>query len=537
MTDMRRFIERMPKAELHVHVEGTLEPEMKFDLARRNGIQLPYRSVDEMRAAYDFDDLPSFLKMYYEGMSVLRTEQDFYDLTTAYLTKAHSQNVVYAEMFFDPQAHAVRGIDYDTVIRGIRRAQVDAEDKLGIRTQLIMCFLRDMSADSAMATLEQSLPYKNWIIGVGLDSDEKGNPPIKFKDVFDRARAEGYRLTMHCDVDQENSTRHIWQTLDDIGVDRIDHGVNSLEDEALCDEIMRRGLALTVCPISNKCITGSLKALEVRRMLEKGMRATVNSDDPAYFLGYVQENLVATQEEADLSAGSGRPACRQRLRGELAAGGGAAWPARPTGGLCGVGGGSLTMPHSDHALATRFLDVIEQDIVPLTRAGVARGDKVFGGAILRKSDLSLVIAATNRETENPLYHGEISTLNAFFALPGEARPPPEDCLFLSTHEPCSLCLSAITWAGFDNFHYLFGYVDTRDAFNIPHDLRILSEVFRIENGDYARENAFWRCRSVDELIGIKSEHLKERIRRLQALYDELSSVYQGSKDDNDIPLR
>ena len=301
MTDMRRFIEGMPKAELHVHVEGTLEPEMKFDLARRNGVELPYRSVDEMRAAYDFDDLPSFLKMYYEGMSVLVTEQDFCDLTAAYLAKAHAQNVVYAEIFFDPQPHVVRGIDYDTVIRGIRRAQVDAQDTLGIRTQLIMCFLRDMSADSAMATLEQSLPYRDWIIGVGLDSDEKGNPPIKFKAVFDRARAEGYRLTMHCDVDQENSTRHIWQTLEDIRVDRIDHGVNSLEDESLCDEIVRRGLALTVCPISNKCITGSHKALEVRRMLEKGMRATVNSDDPAYFLGYVQENLIATQEEADLS--------------------------------------------------------------------------------------------------------------------------------------------------------------------------------------------------------------------------------------------
>ena len=301
MTDMRRFIERMPKAELHVHVEGTLEPELKFDLARRNGIELPYQSVEAMRAGYDFDDLPSFLKVYYEGMSVLETEQDFYDLTTAYLTKAHSQNVLYAEIFFDPQAHTSRGIAYDTGIRGIRRAQVDAQDKLDIRTQLIMCFLRDMSAESAMATLEQSLPYKDWIVGVGLDSDEEGNPPIKFKAVFVRARAEGYRLTMHCDVDQENSTRHIWQTLDDIGVDRIDHGVNALEDEALCDEIMRRGLALTVCPISNDSISGSLKALEVRRMLELGMRATVNSDDPAYFAGYMNENLVATQEAADLS--------------------------------------------------------------------------------------------------------------------------------------------------------------------------------------------------------------------------------------------
>ena len=301
MTDMRRFIERMPKAELHVHVEGTLEPELKFDLARRNGIELPYESVEEMRAAYDFDDLPSFLRVYYEGMSVLLTEQDFHDLTTAYLTRAHSQNVLYAEMFFDPQAHTTRGIAYDTVIRGIRRAQVDAQDKLGIRTQFIMCFLRDMSAESAMATLEQSLAYKDWIVGVGLDSDEKGNPPIKFKAVCARARAEGYRLTMHCDVDQENSTRHIRQTLDDIGVDRIDHGVNALEDEALCEEIIRRGLALTVCPISNGYVTDSLKAVEVRRMLEKGMRATANSDDPAYFPGYMNENLIATQEAAGLA--------------------------------------------------------------------------------------------------------------------------------------------------------------------------------------------------------------------------------------------
>ena len=291
----------MPKAELHVHVEGTLEPELKFELARRNSIELPYESVAEMRAAYDFDDLPSFLQVYYEGMSVLRTEQDFYDLTTAYLTKVHSQNVLYAEMFFDPQAHTTRGIAFDAVIRGIRRAQEDAKERLGIRTQLIMCFLRDMSAESAMATLDESLPHKDWIVGVGLDSDERGNPPVKYKEVFTRARAEGFRLTMHCDVDQENSTRHIWQTLDDIGVDRIDHGVNSLEDEALCEEIVRRGLALTVCPISNRYVAGSLKALEVRRMLERGMRVTVNSDDPAYFPGYMNENLVATQEAADLT--------------------------------------------------------------------------------------------------------------------------------------------------------------------------------------------------------------------------------------------
>ena len=195
------------------------------------------------------------------------------------------------------------------------------------------------------------------------------------------------------------------------------------------------------------------------------------------------------------------------------------------------------MTHPDHLLATRFLDVIEHDIVPLTRAGVARGDKVFGGAILRKSDLSLVVAGTNRETENPLWHGEVATLNAFFELPAAARPAPGDCLFLSTHEPCSMCLSAITWAGFDNFHYLFGYVDTRDAFNIPHDLKILIEVFRIENGNYARENAFWRSRAIDELIGGEDHNLRERISRIRTLYDELSLLYQGSKDESGIPLR
>ena len=245
MADMKRFIEGMPKAELHVHLEGTLEAELKFELARRNGIELPYGSVEEMRAACDFDDLPSFLRVYYEGMSVLRTEEDFYDLTTAYLEKAHSRNVIYAEMFFDPQAHTTRGIGFDTAIGGIRRAQGDAQGRVGIRTRLIMCFLRDMSAESAMATLEESLPHEDWIVGVGLDSDERGNPPVESKEVFTRARAEGYRLTMHCDVDQENSTRHIWQTLNEIGVDRIDHGVNSLEDAGLCDEIVRRGLALT----------------------------------------------------------------------------------------------------------------------------------------------------------------------------------------------------------------------------------------------------------------------------------------------------
>jgi len=295
------FIEGMPKAELHLHLEGTLEPELKFELAARNGLDLPYGSVEEMRAAYGFDDLPSFLAVYYEGMSVLLAERDFYDLAMAYFRKAHSQNVVYAEVFFDPQAHTTRGIPFRTVIEGFHRAQQDAETSFGLRSQLVMCFLRDLSAESAMDTLEESLSYGDWIVGVGLDSDEKNNPPVKFKDVFARAHKESYRLTMHCDVDQENSVEHIWQCLDEITVERVDHGVNALEDDALIQEINRRRLGLTVCPISNSYVTDGLKASEIKRMLDAGVRATINSDDPAYFPGYMNENLLAVQGAVQLS--------------------------------------------------------------------------------------------------------------------------------------------------------------------------------------------------------------------------------------------
>ena len=293
MSELAAFIEGMPKAELHLHLEGTLEPELKFELARRNGLALPYATVEEMRSAYDFNDLASFLAVYYEGMSVLLTEADFYDLALAYFRKAHSQNVVYAEVFFDPQAHTARGIPFETVIAGFHRAQLDAEASLGVRSQLIMCFLRDLTVDSAMEALERSLPYRDWIVGVGLDSDERGNPPAKFKEVFARARREGYRLTMHCDVDQDNSVGHIWQCLDEIKVERIDHGVNALEDASLVKEINRRGLGLTVCPISNSYVTDGLKASEIKALLEHGVRATINSDDPAYFPGYMNENLLA----------------------------------------------------------------------------------------------------------------------------------------------------------------------------------------------------------------------------------------------------
>ena len=251
MSEPASFISGMPKAELHLHIEGTLEPELKFELAARNGLALPYGSVEEMRAAYDFNSLASFLTIYYEGMNVLVTEQDFYDLAIAYFRKAHSQNVVYAEIFFDPQGHTSRGIAFENVIKGLRRAQEDAEATFGMRTQLIMCFLRDLSAESAMETLEQSLPYGDWIVGVGLDSDERGNPPVKFKEVFARARNEGFRLTMHCDVDQENSVGHIWQCLDEIKVERIDHGVNALEDPGLIKEINKRELGLTVILVSH----------------------------------------------------------------------------------------------------------------------------------------------------------------------------------------------------------------------------------------------------------------------------------------------
>jgi adenine deaminase len=301
MGEHTSFIEGMPKAELHLHLEGTLEPELRFELAARNAIELPYGSVEEMRAAYDFHDLPSFLAVYYEAMGVLQNEPDFYDLAMTYFRKAHSQNVVYAEVFFDPQAHTTRGVPFDTVIRGLLRAQEDARTSLGLNTQLIMCFLRDMSAASAMEALESSLPYRDRIVGVGLDSDEKGHPPIEFKEVFDRAREEGYRLTMHCDVDQQDSVGHIWQCLDQIGVERIDHGVNSLEDEALVDEIKSRGLGLTVCPISNSYVSDGPKAVEIKDMLHRDMRVTVNSDDPAYFGGYTNENLVVVQEAAGLT--------------------------------------------------------------------------------------------------------------------------------------------------------------------------------------------------------------------------------------------
>ena len=262
---------------------------------------LPYRDIDEMRAAYIFHDLSSFLPVYYDAMSVLQKPQDFYDLAWAYFEKAASANIRYAEIFFDPQAHTSRGVDFHSVISGLRGALLDARRLLGVRGQLIMCILRDHSAEYAMATLLESLPYKDSIIGIGLDSDERANPPEKFAAVFARARSEGYRLTMHCDVDQLDITEHIRQCLDVIGVERIDHGVNVLESEELVAEASARGIGFTVCPVSNRYVTGSLKDAELKRMLELGLKVTVNSDDPAYFAAYLTENLESVATSAGLT--------------------------------------------------------------------------------------------------------------------------------------------------------------------------------------------------------------------------------------------
>lgn len=296
---MKDYIEGMPKAELHVHLEGTLEPEHIFALAERNGIELAYKTPEEVVAAYDFHDLPSFLTIYYAAMGVLQTEQDFYELAYHYFLRAKQDNIVYVEPFFDPQGHTTRGVAFDTIIQGIHRAQLDAKENLGIESNLIMCFLRDMSAESAMEHLEMSLPYKDWIIGVGLDSDEKDNPPSKFAEVFARARNEGYLLTMHCDVNQEDIVDHIWQCVNDIQVDRIDHGINSLEDEALCDAIVAKGLGLTVCPVSNRFVVQNLTTAEIKTMLQKNMKVTINSDDPGYFRAYLSDNYLALVDEVE----------------------------------------------------------------------------------------------------------------------------------------------------------------------------------------------------------------------------------------------
>ena len=297
----RDFVTGLPKAELHLHLEGTLEPDLKLELARRNGVELAQSTVEEVQASYVFDSLASFLAVYYPAMDVLVTEQDFYDLATAYLRRAAADGVTHVEMFFDPQAHTSRGVPFADVVNGYHRAAVDGA-ALGVDAHLILCFLRDFSAESAAETLEASVPFADKILGVGLDSDERENPPSKFGAVFARARELGYRLTMHCDIDQVGSIENIRQVLEDIGVDRIDHGTNVVEDPALVEVVRERGLGLTCCPVSNSFVTDDMKATEIAQLLRAGGKVTVNSDDPAYFGGYVAENYVALVEKAGLTS-------------------------------------------------------------------------------------------------------------------------------------------------------------------------------------------------------------------------------------------
>ncbi len=294
------LIKRLPKCELHIHIEGSLEPELMFALARRNGIRLRYPSVEALRQAYQFRNLQDFLDIYYQGMSVLITEQDFHDLAWAYLERAHAENVRHVEVFFDPQGHTSRGVPFSTVIEGLHRAVGDARRELGIQASLIMCFLRHLDEADAERTLDSALAFKDRIVGVGLDSSELGHPPGKFKHVFRRARDAGFFLTAH--AGEEGPPSYVWEALDVLGVARIDHGIRSLEDAALAGRLARDQVPLTVCPLSNLRlrVVDELAHHPLRRMLDKGLIVTVNSDDPAYFGGYVNQNYLAVSQALGL---------------------------------------------------------------------------------------------------------------------------------------------------------------------------------------------------------------------------------------------
>lgn len=298
---MDKFVAGLPKIELHVHIEGTLEPELLFALAERNHIELPYPDVDSLRAAYQFTNLQSFLDLYYQGAAVLQTQADFFDLTWAYLLRCQQDNVVHTEIFFDPQTHTQRGIRFETVIMGIQSALEQGARELGISSRLILCFLRHLSEESAFATLEQALPYKHLIHGVGLDSSELGNPPEKFARVFARARAEGWRLVAH--AGEEGPASYIWDALDLLHVDRVDHGVRAMDDPLLLARLAAERMPLTVCPLSNTrlCVYASMAEHTILDLLDKGLCVTVNSDDPAYFGGYMGANYQALVDHLQAS--------------------------------------------------------------------------------------------------------------------------------------------------------------------------------------------------------------------------------------------
>ena len=296
------LIRALPKAELHVHIEGTFEPELMFSIAQRNQIDIPYKSVEEVKQAYNFHNLQSFLDIYYAGANVLIHEQDFYDLAWAYFEKCAEDNVVHTEMFFDPQTHTDRGIAFEVVLNGLQRACDDAKAKLGITSRLIMCFLRHLSEEAAFKTLEQAIPFKDQIIGVGLDSSEVGHPPSKFELVFAKAREEGFLIVAH--AGEEGPAEYVWEALDLLKVNRIDHGVRSEEDPKLMARLIAEKMPLTVCPLSNLklCVVDDMADHNIRRLLQQGVHVTVNSDDPSYFGGYMNDNFIAIAESLDLTA-------------------------------------------------------------------------------------------------------------------------------------------------------------------------------------------------------------------------------------------
>ena len=298
---MDTYLRDIPKAELHMHLEGSLEPELMFEMARRNGVTLPYASVEAVRQAYVFGNLQSFLDLYYAGCRVLLREQDFYDLTWAYLRRVAAQGVRHAEVFFDPQTHTDRGLAFETVITGIRRALLDGQHKLRVSAGLILCFLRHLSAEAAMETLRQARQYKDWMVAVGLDSSEVGYPPERFRDVFDRARDEGLLTVAH--AGEEGPPEYIWQALDLLKVSRIDHGVRCIEDPKLVKRLADEQVPLTVCPLSNVKlgVFRSMAEHNLKKLLDLGLCVTVNSDDPAYVGGYIADNFQAAQAELDLS--------------------------------------------------------------------------------------------------------------------------------------------------------------------------------------------------------------------------------------------
>ena len=298
---MKELIHAIPKAELHIHIEGSLEPDLMFEVAERNHINLPYKDISEVRHAYEFSDLQSFLDIYYQGSNVLLYENDYYDLTWAYLVKARSQNILHAEIFFDPQTHTDRGIKFEVVLNGIHHALLDAQQKLGISSKLILCFLRHLSPESAMTTLKMAIPHKDLITGVGLDSSEMGNPPQKFVEVFDVARKQGFEIVAH--AGEEGPPEYVWQALRDLKASRIDHGVRSLEDPELIEYLVDHQIPLTVCPLSNikLRVFNVMEDHNIKKLLERGVFVTVNSDDPAYFGGYIEENYLAIQSALKLT--------------------------------------------------------------------------------------------------------------------------------------------------------------------------------------------------------------------------------------------